>query len=785
MKISPQWVREFVDLTVDDRRLAEDLTGVGIAVEAMSGAGADTVFEMEIGTNRPDAMNHYGIAREAAAIYDLPLRELSGFRLPASGDSGAKAQSSFKSSDAALKRRSSTGRDGAGKKKTPAAKAASPSASHGAAGSRAPSKQSSTGTTEVVPFPITVDEPALCPRFSARVIRGTTIKLSPEKIAHRLQLLDQRPISNAVDATNYVLWEMGKPTHVFDMDLLEGGRLIIRRAKDGEKLKTLDGVERTLTSEDLVVADAKKPVGLAGVMGGFDTMITDKTKNILIESAWWDPGTVRKMSRRHGIHTDASHRFERGADFESTVLSCDLVAKLILESGGGELVGAVVDVLSRQMDQAPIVLRLSEVRRILGGTLSTGEIFRILKKLGFGLIPEGQADAQIRVQIPSWRLDVEREIDVIEEIARLHGYDKFENSLPAYSGAVVEPPNAAMDATLRDRTLALGYNEAVSLTFISHAAAETFGFFSGLEIGPSAAKAADNFEPSTARLKAAPFQTTIGRVLELENPLSEEASVMRTSLVPGMLDMLAWNLNRDAEDVRLFEMGRVYEMRGGERVEPERACLGATLTAVKNAMPIGAVLDVSKGEHAAMAEVFRSLKGDVENLLAAFAYRELSFDRETAEYFHPGRSARALMDGAVVAQFGQLAEEVKAERKLRQDVFLAEIDLELLHARGLRQVRFAPLGKYPGVERDFSFVFSDDVEFEAMRRAVMGLGISELRKFNPIEIFRGGSIEAGRYSILLRAKLQSDEGTLRDERIGQWSEKIVGVLKNIGGVQRA
>jgi phenylalanyl-tRNA synthetase beta chain len=695
MKLSPHWIREFVELAVEDRRLAEDLTGVGIAVEGISGTGADTVFEMEIGTNRPDAMNHYGVAREAAAIYDLPLKALSGVeksRASGSGDSGAR-------------------------------------------------------------FPITVEEPQLCPRFSARVIRGTTIKDSPAKVAHRLQLLDQRPISNAVDATNYVLWEMGKPTHVFDMDLLEGGRLIIRRAKNGEKLKTLDGVERTLTSEDLVVADAKKPVGLAGVMGGFDTMITDKTRNILIESAWWDPVTVRKSSRRHALHTDASHRFERGADFESTVLSCDLVAALILQWGGGELVGGAIDVVSRQIDLAPVVLRVSEVRRILGGNLEAGEIFRILKKLGFTLIPEGQGDAQFRVHIPSWRLDVEREIDVIEEIARLHGYDKFENTLPPYSGAVVELPNAAMDATLRTRALALGYNEAVSLTFISHADAEKFS---------SAA------------------------VLEIENPLSEEASVMRTSMAPGMLNMLAWNLNRDSENVRLFEMGRVYEMRGGERVEPARLCLGATLAAVRGSLPVDGTLDVSKGEQAAAVEAFRSFKGDVENLLAAFAFRELSFDRETAEYFHPGRSARALMDGAVVAQFGQIVESVKAERKLRQDVFLAEIDLERLHALGLRTVRFAPLRKYPAVERDFSFVFGDEVEFEAMRRAVMGLGIPEIREFRPVEIFRGGSIESGHYSILLRAKLQSTEETLRDDvQVVRCSAEIVNALRRLGGVQRA
>jgi len=196
-------------------------------------------------------------------------------------------------------------------------------------------------------------------------------------------------------------------------------------------------------------------------------------------------------------------------------------------------------------------------------------------------------------------------------------------------------------------------------------------------------------------------------------------------------------------------------------------------------------LDVSKGEHAAAAEAFRSFKGDVENLLAAFAYGELSFDRETAEYFHPGRSARALMDGAVVAQFGQVAEKVKAERKLRQDVFLAELDLERLHGLGLRTVRFAALGKYPAVERDFSFVFGDEVEFEAMRRAVMGLRLGALRWFAPVEVFRGGAIAAGKYSILLRARLQSDEGTLRDEQIAQWSVEIVRVLQGLGGVQRA
>src|SRR5271169_5576966 len=492
-------------------------------------------------------------------------------------------------------------------------------------------------------------------------------------------------------------------------------------------------------------------------MGGYDTMITEKTRNIVIESAWWDPGIVRKMSRRHGLHTDASHRFERGADFESTVVSCDLVAQMILQSGGGELVGRVADVMSKPMDQAPVVLHVADVRRILGGSLNSGLIYHLLKRLGFTLIPEGQDDAQFRVHIPSWRLDVEREIDVIEEIARLHGYDKFENTLPAYSSAVVELPHAAMHATLRRRALALGYNEALSLTFISHADAEKFSSVS------------------------AGFSASV-QVLELENPLSEEASVMRTSLAPGMLDMLSWNLNRDVADARLFEISDVYQLSGGERVEPRRACLGATASEVRAALPTGDVLDVSKGEQAAAAEAFRAFKGDVENLLAEFA-GDVSYDRETAEYFHPGRSARARMNGAVVAQFGQIHPEVASARKLRQDVFLAEFDLEALYKNGPRPVKFVPLGKYPAVERDFSFVFGDEISFEEMRKAVAALDIAELREFRPVEIFRGGSIAAGRYSALLRVRFQSADRTLREDEVAQWSGKIVAALTGLGGAQ--
>jgi len=678
MKLTPTWLRDFADLKVDNRQLAHDLTSIGIAVEGISGEGDSAVFEMEIGTNRPDAMNHYGVAREASAFYDIPLKPFAP-KLPAAS---------------------------------------------GLAG-----------------MTITVEDGRYCPRFTARVIRDVMIKLSPSNIGNRLALLDQRPINNAVDATNYVLWEIGKPTHVFDLDLLEGG-IVVRFARPGETLKTLDGVERKLTTEDLVVADSKKPVGLAGVMGGYDTMITERTRNILIESAWWDPATIRKASKRHALHTDASHRFERGADFESTIPSTDRVAELILASGGGKLTGDLIDVVVGGRDQAPIVLNISEVHRILGKALSVEEILRILTRMGFEFTAERHDGDEFTVTVPSWRLDVEREIDIIEEIARLHGYDNFPNTLPAFAGAVVDQPDDAKDATLRSSLLGLGYNESVSLTFIS-------------------SEDAKRFSPALE--------------LTLANPLSEEASVMRTSLVPGMLNMLAYNLNRGSGDVRLFEAGHVYEAEGTKSVEPEQICLGST----GRALPTNVHLPQESRPIS-----FFDMKGDIENLLESFDYTTLHYDAQASDYYHPGRSARAIMDGAVVAQFGQLHPEVAGARKIRQDIFLAELYLDRLYQHDLHEPRYRALPRYPAVERDFSFVFADAVSFEQIHETANKLNLETLTSFMPAEIFRGGNVPAGRYSILLRAVFQSGERTLREDEVVQWSSQMIKAFEGLGGTLR-
>src|ERR1019366_9040518 len=372
MKILTKWLRTYLPaLPVEDAQLAEDLTLRGIAVEGIYslGAGNGSVYEMDITTNRVDAMNHYGIAREAAAVYGVELNPL----------------------DVSLPEARPTDK----------------------------------------PFSVQIEAEDACGRFTARVLRGITVGDSHDwfpgaEVSTYFGLLEQKQISNAVDATNFVWLSMGQPTHAFDLDKIEGG-IIVRRARKGEMLKTLDGMERILDPEDLVVADHVKPLGLAGVMGGWDTMITPATTNVLVEAAWFEPMAVRRTARRHGLHTDASHRFERGADFNAGPVASAIVSS-ILVANGGSIEGDLVDVRvvaweSRTTHRKPIALALSEVHRILGTTIdkegiTAGAVEFVLTSLGCELASHSSQAAVWQVTLPSWRLDLEREIDLIEEIGR-------------------------------------------------------------------------------------------------------------------------------------------------------------------------------------------------------------------------------------------------------------------------------------------------------------------------------------------------------------------------------
>ena len=699
MKILTKWLRAYLpELPIDDARLAEDLTLRGIAVEGIYslGAGNGSLFEMDITTNRVDAMNHYGVAREAAAIYGLKLPVLD-FALPAP---------------------------------KPAAK----------------------------PFPVRIEAEDACGRFTARRLRGVKIGDSRDwfagaEVATYFGLLEQKPISNAVDATNFAWMAMGQPTHVFDLDKLEGG-IVVRRARKGERLKTLDGVERVLDPEDLVVADHAKPVGLAGVMGGWETMITPATKNVLVEAAWFEPMAVRQTARRHGLHTDASHRFERGADFNAAPVASALVSKILLANGGsieGELVDVqVAEHAARTANRKPVPLALSEVRRILGATVDTEGITAatveiMLKALGCGLANQCADDAAWLVTLPSWRLDLEREIDLIEEVARVYGYNRFRNTLPSFGEGVRALPWARSEATVRRTLLAAGFHEAIGSTFCS--AAE-------------------------AALTAPQPRLSV----PLGNPLSEEAGVLRPSLVPGMLAMIAGNLNRDVSDVRLFELGTVFSGTT-EKVE-ERPALA--LGAVGSLPEQGAM-------HPARAIDFHDVKGVVEQVLARFQASAVTFDRAEAApaWLHPYRSARVAVEGVTVGWFGQLNSTEAAARKMKEPVLVGELYLDQLYKLPLREPVAQEISRYQPVRRDFSLILDESVAWVKIDRALAGLQIPELVEWRACEVFRDARLGAGEYSLLLSATFQANDRTLREEELQGFQARVVEAVGKVGARLRS
>ena len=675
MKILLSWLQEFVALPPDVRRLAEDLTRLGMAVDAVTTEEGETVLDLDITTNRPDCLSHYGVARELAALYGLDLKPLGS---PEGAAEGARADESV----------------------------------------------------------VKIAAPDLCRRYSARILRGVRVGLSPAWIVKRLERVGIRASNNVADATNYVLMECGHPLHAFDMDRLAQQRIIVRRAVAGERFATLDGIERVLTPNDLVIADAARPVALAGVMGGLESEISQQTTNVLLESAWFEPASVRRTSKRLGMHTEASHRFERGADIGATLAAANRCIELIRELAGGELDGSAIDAYPLLEHRQPILLRRSELRRHLGMDLPPEETEKILFRLG--IAPQAQGQTGWSCTVPTFRVDVTREIDLVEEVARQYGYDRFPLRLPgAENGqAARRAPRAAQQDRVRELLLALGYSETLSNVLASRAQGEWSG--------------------------------TVP--VALENPLSEEAAVLRTSLLPGLLAALQWNQNRGRDSVRLFEVGSVYRREGDGYQEP----LVVALAAMGDRPEVA--LDRPGG-----AFDFYDLKGDVEQVVELFAVSACDFDTgETPDYYRLGRSARLRVEGETAACLG----EVEAGSwKFRQPVYVAEVFLDVLCARGLRQPRARPISRFPAVERDFSILLPESTPYKAVKETIEGLRIPELVSMAPVELFRGEPVPAGRYSLLLRLTLQSQTATLTEAELAAYSARIIERLEQSLGAQ--
>ena len=694
MKVLYNCLEEFVDVKAAPADLASRLSLAGVAIDSVEESPAGPVLDAEVTANRPDCLGHYGIAREVAAIYRLQLKPLA----PMLKESAEKA---------------------------------------------------------AVATRVEIESPELCGRFTARILRGVKVQPSPDWLRQRLEAMGQKSINNVVDVTNYVMFELGQPMHAYDFDKLNERRIVVRRTRTGEKLRTLDGVERALTKDMCVISDAARALGIGGVMGGSDTEISFSTRSILLEAAWFDPISVRRTAKALGLRTEASYRFERGTDPEMAELASRRAAELIQQVAGGELLAGVVDVYPSREPEKKIQLARKEILRVMGADIPDRDVEGILSALGFHPTrvdanrgSDGSLAAVWECKQVSWRRDVTRAIDLIEEVARHYGYDKFPPRLPTAKKPAHRLPHAEAQDRLVERAIALGYHEIVEIPIVD---TERDALFRGDKIQPA----------------------VIG------NPLAEDASIMRSSGTVSMIRAIEWNLNHGNRDVRLFEIGKKYELRDGAPVETAVLTLGATGLAREKTI-----------HEAAREFSFADLKGDLDRIgeLAG----GLEWQSGGPAWLSAARTAHfsvAKAPSAPLGVAGELSRRIAEQLKLRQDVYLAELELEpLLTAieSARTALRFAPWPRYPAVERDFSLVLADGVTFAQVEQTIRALGIAEIQSIHPADLFRGGQIPAGKYSLMIRVVFQSLQGTLTDSQLSEFSSRIVAALEQkLGATLRA
>jgi phenylalanyl-tRNA synthetase beta chain len=696
MKVVYNWLKEFVDVTASPADLRARLSLAGVAVDSIEETAAGPVLDAEVTANRPDCLGHLGIAREVAAIYRLPLKPLHP-KLKECTDKVADATR------------------------------------------------------------VEIQAPDLCGRFTARVLRGVKVQPSPDWLRQGLEAIGEKSINNVVDVTNYVMFELGHPLHAFDFDKLHEHRIVVRRANPTEKLRTLDGVERSLTKDMCVVADAGRAVGIGGVMGGAETEISFSTRNVLIECAWFDPISIRRASKALGLRSEASYRFERGADPEMAELASRRAAELIQQVAGGELLAGVVDLYPHRAPEKKIELSRQELLRVMGADVPDRDIEAILSALGFHPVrvdvnrgSDGSIAAVWECRQVSWRQDVTRGIDLIEEVARHYGYDKFPPRLPPAKQPAHRLPHAEAQDRLRERIVALGYQEIVEIPIVDTHRNELFR--------------PENLAPAV-----------------IGNPLAEDASVMRSTGTVSMLRAIEWNLNHGQRNLRLFEIGKTYELRDGAPIETQVLTLGATGMAQEKTI-----------YEAAREFGFADLKGDLDRigeLAGGFAWQSGG-----PQWLAGSRAAQIALaakspDSAHFGTAGQLAKRIADIYKFRQDVFVAELKLEPL-VTGVEAAnaarRFKPLPRFPAVERDFSLVLADGVAFAQVDAAIRSLQIAELESIEAADLFRGGQIPAGKFSLMIRVKFQSAEATFTDAQLNDISARIVAALQEkLGATLRA
>ena len=687
MNISYKWLKDLIEVDLPPPELAQRLTNAGLAVEGIEEIGRDFIFDLDLTSNRSDCLSHLGIAREISALFQ---------------NSKFKIQNSF--DDSRLS---------------------------------APDSRL-----------VTIEDADLCHRFTARIIRGVKIAPSPDWLKARLEAVGERSINNVADITNYVMLELGQPLHAFDLNKLAENRIIVRRAKQGETITTLDEVERKLDTEMLLICDAEKPVAVGGVMGGFDSGITETTTDVLLEVAYFKRDSIRQTSRNLKLSTEASHRFERGVDIENLIRASDRATELILELAGGEA-GEFVDVYPTKFEPNEIESNdlKTAVKRLTGLEVENEEIQRILSALGI------ENKSSTLFVSPTWRHDLAIEEDLVEEVARIYGFDKIAEELPPAFSSGGYQPTELRKKLLRQTLVNLGFDEAISYSFIDANSDEKFDLIPGL-IDENADE----------------------KFVAIRDPIIEGSTRMRPTLLAGLLDAVRLNFNHQIRNLRLFEIGKVFAAKTGEEDLPNEKELFSMVISGG---------EILQNRAMAVREFdFYDLKGTLEAALDAVGLPNLEFSGEDVKHLRKGQSATISVDGKKIGYLGRLSDEISSGYKFKQPVFIAEIDLQGVLAKTSPQIQYQPLPKYPSSIRDASLLVKRTVGFADIRRAVAEQKNEIVRKIEFVDVYEGKGMAIDERSITIRLEYRSDERTLLDEEVDAVHGQILNNLEQRFGAKQ-
>ena len=672
--------------------LSEDHTGVmklpsgtspGLALDRVLPL-EDDVLDIEITPNRPDCLSVIGVAREIAA------KTRRGLRLPA------------------------VSLDEQG--------------------------PSSTAVSSVE-----ILSPEACPRYVGRVLEDVQVGISPFWLRRLLSLVGLRPINNIVDVTNFVMLEWGQPLHAFDLDRLEENRIVVRMAREGEGITTLDGEDRRLSREDLLICDARRPVALAGVMGGLESEIGDATTRVFLESAFFEPRGIRRTAKRLGISTEASYRFEREIDREGSLRAANRACEMMASLAGGRLLAGALDVYPIPYRERRIRMTVSRVNRLLGTSLEKETVLGYLRGLDMNV--RGEEGDAFEVAPPSFRPDLRMGMDIVEEVARLHGYEAIPTHMPeAPVTVVLAEPERRAEELARDVLVGMGFSETVNYSFAGMGLLELPGFPQG-----------------DART----------RPVSLQNPLSEEQGFLRTSLIGLLLDTLARNLRQRNRDLRFFELGRVFLPRGGEILPEERKMVAGVMVGRRYAR--------RWNEPDAEIDVF-DLKGVLEVLLEAFGVGAFEWNRsDQISCLHPGCSGDILINTTKIGYAGKLHPSVQESLGIEQEVYLFELEFAGLASRVDRSRAYRPYAKRPPVQRDIALVLDDAMTYRQVIEKMRGRADPRVTAIELFDLYQGPPVPEGKQSMAFRITYQDPSRNLTDEVVNQIQEAFLGgLLQGLG-----